>query len=229
MEKKGKKSKKEPLTQYQIRVKSLVDLARTACTFTSSPLLFAVKEGKRYKLMLPGERIDDSSNIYTFETDELANFIVYSPAGESEKLELKNEVEVEQHDFKTYKIQVMELLNNPFANKTADGKEKHLIFKVKDYNTLLKGMLSGAAQEDKMGRIYRFESGGKSYLCAFGTSYDGNVLILYAEADGANVFNFISYNLSSNKLEFLKSLNNTAYVSLAVVNLAEPFPFFKPE
>lgn len=229
MAKKGDKSKKKEITTYSVRLKSMEDMVRAACTFSPSPIIFAVKERGAYTLMLPGERVDESSNIYTFETGKIANFCIYSPSGALEKLEFKDEVDMEQHDFKTYRIQIIELLNNPFKGRESDGKESLLLFKVRDPESLIKGMLAGVTQEEKMGRVYQFGHNGKKYLCAFNTAYDGSVLILYSEAKSANVFNFISYNYSSNKLEFLKSLENNAYVSLAVVNLAEPFPFFKPE
>ncbi len=229
MAKKGGKSEKKEITTYSVRLSSLTDLARAACTFSPSPIIFAIKEKGGYKLMLPGERVDESSNVYTFETDKIANFCIYSPSGASEKLEFKDDIGTEQHDFKTYRIQMIELLNDPFKGRESDGKENLLLFKVKEPESLIKGMLSGVTQEEKMGRVYRFAHKGKEYLCAFNTAYDGSVLVLYAETKPANVFNFISYNYSSNKLEFMKSLENTAYVSLAVVNLAEPFPFFKPE
>lgn len=229
MAKKRGKSKNETIATYPVRLKSMVDMARAACTFSPSSIIFAIKEKNKYELILLGEKVGESSNVYTFETDKIANFCMYSPSGKLEKLEFKDEIEQELHDFKTYRIQMMELLNNPFKGRKSDGKENLLLFKVKDSEALIKGMLAGVSQDEKMARVYRFAHNSKEYLCAFSTAPDGSVLVLYSETDSANVFNFISYNYSNNKLEFLRSLENNAYVSLAVVNLAEPFPFFKPE
>jgi hypothetical protein len=228
-----KKSKKTDVVTYVVKAASLLDLVRNACTISSAPLIFASKQGEKYRLMLTAERLNDARVLYYFDTDKIAKFCIYRPVGENESIEMKDSIDGEEHDYKTYKVQIMELLNNPFADyfgdKAPQSKTDLLIFKVKDYESIIRGSLSIAAESEKMGKVYYFENNGKKYICSFGEMDDSSNAVVYAEVGTQNLFNFIHYNYTNNKIEFLKALEGSTSVPLAVIRLAEPFPFFKPE
>ncbi|MGC8622470.1 MAG: hypothetical protein ACP5UC_00705 [Candidatus Micrarchaeia archaeon] len=234
----SKKSEKAA-SSYAIRTASLLDLVRNALSRAGpSAYIFAVRQGDKYRLVLPGEKIGSLKIVYYFDTDKIAKFAIYSPFGESEKIEMKNSIDGEEHDYKSYKMQIMELLNNPFegyfsaksnASSKKAGGANPIIMKAKDYDSLVRQSLSFAAEDEKMGKIYYFESNGKGFLCSIEDFNDEEGTILYAEAENKNIFNFMRYNYISNRVESVNSLEGAAYTLLAVVRLAEPFPFFKPE
>ncbi|MEM3827268.1 MAG: hypothetical protein QXR58_01555 [Candidatus Micrarchaeaceae archaeon] len=227
------KSKKSKFVIYTIKTASLLDLVRNACTTSIFPILFAVKYGDKYRIILMGERLDDSRVLYYYDSDKIAKFCVYVPVGEKESITLQNSIEESDHDYKTYKLQIMELANNPFETsfekKPKELSNELVVFKVKDYESLVRGALSAAAESEKMGKVYYFEDGGKNYLCSFDSMEDNAITVIYAESPLQNVFNFMRYDYSTNKLESLQALEGTTHAPLAIIKLAEPFPFFKPE
>ncbi len=234
----NKKSVKHEANYCAIKTVSLLDLVRNSCSTSGSPVsIFAIRQKGSYRLILTGEKLGDLKILYYFDTDKIAKFIVYSPFGESEKLEMKDSIDNENHDYKSYKIQVIELLNDPFSEcfskkqkvKAHRPETKLLLLKVKEYDSLVRESLSIAAEDEKIGKVYYFESSGKGFICSLDHFDDADAAIVYSEAESKNIFSFMRYNYINNQVESVNSFEGATYTPLAVIRLAEPFPFFKPE
>ncbi len=209
-------------------VSSLRDLVRLGSTFTPQlSYLYGMKAGKGNILFLKGEKIGDSMTVYFCTVDGIKPYLLYGPhSANKEELLMVNDITKYAEDYKMYKAQVVELLDNPFSE---GKKQKVLLLKTADYRPLVKrGVRVGGGE--RPGKVYSFVYKGKEYVGLFDFFHDENVTtFLYAEAKGCHGKGFFRYNYTTDTLAVADCFSDSQYPCVRIINLAAPFSFFKPE
>ena len=220
-----KKEKENELSAYIVRLASLLDLAR--CVFSQGmppKPIFAVAEGKKYRLFTFGERFEEESIVYYAEVDKVGRYCVYLPKGEGKEVcEIKDELsEEERHDFKLQKMLILNLSGLPFeVKKGYSGKAKCVM--ISDCKPLVISALGFLHGGDGLLRVYAFNNKGRRLIAI--PSFIKNTLV-YAESSFGKQTSFVSYDYANDKVNESPTMPEE-HAAISVINLAEPFPFFK--
>lgn len=225
-----KKRGKDETDACYVRLNSALDLARNSCDFTGAVRpINAVKEGKEYRLFSIGEKVCGTRMLYYCKSGAIGKFCIYNPGGESkERLEMKDEISTEASDMRLYKIPVIELLKNPYRVKEKAKLEATLV-QVKDFSSLIKALISDTVgEEGGAPKVYGFFSKGEHFIGSYEVFHEGSAkFFAYARVE-KDIFNSIGYNYANGAVETMDSFNSKSHMYVRVVNLAEPFPFFRP-
>ena len=220
--KKGKNKVKKILP---IKAKSVLDIIRGACSFdTYSKDLLVFRKANKNLLYLLGEELDDTVIAYYINTDEIGEFAIYSATTEGEQLNFSNEY---KEQFNAHYINIIPLESFPFEERKG---EEPIIIKVERYESLIKSLVKKAVEKEEIEKAYIFEKNSKYYIGLFDLLEeltDNKKVFYYAELKKYNESSFIRYNYSSDKIEFTKDFGEHSYLYVKLINLAEPFPFFK--
>ncbi|MDE1762067.1 MAG: hypothetical protein KGH78_02645 [Candidatus Micrarchaeota archaeon] len=221
------KERDKELFAYMVRVASLSDLAR--CTFTIGmppKQVFACNEGKNYRLFVFGERFEDATIVYYFDSPKRGRYIRYCAKddGGRESCEMRDEIgEEERRNYKIQKMAILELSGLPFeVVKEYKGKARSM--RVAGLKQLMISYLSYVHGGEGVLRTYRFRSGSKSMVAI--PSFIKNALA-YAEYDLDNGSHFISYDYNTDGLKESEAMPDER-AAVCIIDIAEPFPFFRP-
>ena len=150
--------------------------------------------------------------------------IIYKPKGSAETF--FNQKKQVQQDYDAYNISIIELAENPFFQKSQSG----IVFtEVKNYNDIIKMAIAESAESEELPHVYSFTIGNSRVIGFFASfSEDEQQIFLYSKAQiGKN--SFFRYNFADNKLDLLNGIKEDIGFYVRIINLAEPFKFFKPE
>jgi hypothetical protein len=225
-----KKEKEESSKIFYIRAASAEDICRYVCRFdfTSSTLLLSESK-KEKKLVAMGERVEKTQIAYYSPVKESGSIVAYEPAsdGRNERMAFAAKAEASNK----YYINVMRAdLSSYGTAKVIDSKKIRLV-KVDEAMDLIGAAIRKAAKEETISNVYVFLFKGKHVLAAFDVidalSSDGPVFY-YSFSDAKLHGNFARYDYRNNALDFTNAAGDHAYMYAKIINLAEPFPFFKP-
>ena len=221
----SKKRKSKAKKILPIKAKSVLDIIRGACSFdTYSKDLLAFKKENKNFLYLLGEELDDTVIAYYVSTDKIGEFAIYSATAEGEKLDFSNEY---KEQFNAHYINILPLESLPFEERKG---EEPIMIKVGRYESLVKSLVKKAVEKEEIEKAYIFEKNSKYYIGVFDLLEeltDNKKSFYYAELKEYSESSFIRYNYSSDKIEFTKDFGEHSYLYIKLINLAEPFPFFK--
>ncbi len=230
MKKASSKKGSSTIDSKYVRLASLGDLARSATNMSDEIRpIFAIREKGSYRLFVPGIKIDETRMVFYTESREIKDFLVYDPGSpyESEKCELRDTFATSIHEMKLIKIPIVELANNPYVEKKADIATINL--KVKEPGNIVKGVIAKSAGSG-FGKVYCFGKDGKRYIGSFALiEEDDRKVFCYAQLGVENVFSFFRYNYNEDKVDMVNSVGAQSFLYARIVNLTEPFPFFKPD
>lgn len=220
-------SKQRKSTYMQVQLKSPTDLARLCCTFSNvQQSAYSVKQGKGYTLFTIGERSGDSRMAYCASSQKSGTAAVYSVEG-SENLEIVNSTTQEYHANRKYRIPIVELSKWSFE-KPKKADEMRMV-RLADYRSLAKQALDRGMEGQFVPHLYAFSAKGKRYMGAFGIMDLDRHALFYAESKINKDFGFLRYSYGNDTLEGTDSFGESQYAYVKLINLKEPFPFFKPE
>lgn len=227
-----KKGKKSGMEACYIKLNSVLDLARNACDFTGAVRpIYAVKDGKSYTLFSAGEKVGDLRLLYYCKCDATGKFCIYNPGDEYSKegAEIKDDINAEANDLKLYKIPIMELMKNPYTIKAGAKPELQQV-QVKDFESLVKALISGMSGDDSGApKVYGFSCKGERFIGSYELFHESGARFLtFAKVDQKGAFGSISYNYIDGMVETSNSFSGKSRMYIRVINLAEPFPSFKP-
>jgi hypothetical protein len=227
------KSKKEARGRIlYLRASSIEDVARRACRFDyTSELLLLSKTPKGNELISFGGRIKDTAIAYYVGVKESGRLVRYAPASEDspEKAEFVGSMKSDQPN--RYYINVMRADLGGFArSKGIDSKSVELI-RVESALDLASAVIKKTSKEDgTLAHMYSFPFKGKRVIAAFdvvNALSDDKPTVFFSEYDGEPK-GFARYDYKEDRLDFTDTVGEHAYLYAKVINLAEPFPFFKP-
>ncbi|MGC8651816.1 MAG: hypothetical protein ACP5UH_01015 [Candidatus Micrarchaeia archaeon] len=209
-----------------IKLNSIVDLARRMSSSGTLKHVSAIKEGSVYKLFTIGEKIGDVQLVYYSTVGKLGKFLVYNPNAPSEYIEMRDTIATSASDYNIMKAPILELETSLF--REAKGKSKELMLvRAKDFDSFVKSLVSDSQYGGSSSKAYAFFYGGAHYIGSFELMRDTGRIFTYAKLNSSMVFNYLKYNYSNDTIEPTNSIVDKAYTYVRVINLAEPFPFFK--
>ena len=226
------KSKKEAKGSiFYIRAESIEDIARRACRFDyTSDLLMLGRATKGNELISFGGRIKDTIIAYYVNVKESGRLIRYAPASEEtgEKAEFVPSMKADTTN--SYYINVLKADLSGFSRaKSLDSKSVESIA-VESALDLVSAVIKKTSKEEStLAHVYSFPFKGKRILAAFdlvNSLSNDRPAFFYAPFDG-RAKSFARYDYREDRLDFTNTVGEHAYMYAKVINLAEPFPFFK--
>ncbi len=228
MKKKTDKSAKSALRL--VALKSLGDLARNVVSFGESVRpVFAAKTDGAYALFTPMGKLGDVRLVFFLKSRSIGDYIAYQPKTitDNEILEMKDAPRP-QLNRSVQIIPIIELWKSPFTGK--EGTPKSECIKVMDYSSLIKGVIARSIEHESMGKAYVFKHKSMTYAGSFALLDDDDARsFCYAKVDLAKDFGFFRYNYNTDKVEATDTFGEHSYLYVRIINLQEPFSFFKPE
>ncbi|MGB9732346.1 MAG: hypothetical protein ACP5P2_01990 [Candidatus Micrarchaeia archaeon] len=225
-------SKKEKIKAKQIlwvKAKDILDLVRGACSFdTYSKDLISIKKGEKTILCLCGEELDDTTITYYTEWEPQGEVAIYSATPEGESLQFSNEGRLEQLSIHYINILPIEIF--PFEESKDPDSKNVIQVKVRKWENLVKSILKKSVEKEEIESAYVFELKGKNFIGAFDIIEElsnSKKIFYYAELNAYETSSFIRYNYSADKIEFTENFGEHSYLYVKLINLAQPFPFFK--
>ncbi|MGC8662689.1 MAG: hypothetical protein ACP5RT_02800 [Candidatus Micrarchaeia archaeon] len=208
-----------------IKTKKDLDVIRGACDFgTNQKELLAVKKNSKGVLCLLGEDFEDISIVYYATNSCEGMEIEYMANGEGEKIDCTKS-QIRQPGINYINILPIKML--PFGEaKKIDA----ITINVEDKDSLIKSIIKKGVENEEIEKIYIFEKGGKIFAGAFSVLEElmnSKKIFYYTELANYNESAFIRYNYQDNTTEFTNEFGEHSYLYIKIINLAEPFPFFK--
>jgi len=228
--KKRKHAKKSSgsISVVYVKVNSLVDLARQMSVQGSLKHISAIKEGSSYKLIYQGERLSGVQLLYYASADKLSKFFIYNPNPPEEYIEMRDSIASSISDYNTMKAPILEISMNPFKEEKKPDMELTLV-EVKDYESFIKSIVSDSQYGGSNSKVYAFFCKGEHYIGSFELMRDSGKIFAYSRLSNNKVFNYLKYNYNDDKIEETSAIAEKAFTYVRVINLAEPFSFFKPK
>ena len=225
------KSKREAKGSiFYLRAESIEDIARRACKFDyTADLLLLSRTPKGNELISLGGRIRDTILAYYVNVKESGRIIRYAPASEDagEKAEFVPSMGPGTQN--RYYLNVMESDLGGFSRaKGIDRKSVELI-KVGSALDLVSAVIKKTSKEETLAQVYSFPFKGRRILAAFdvvNSLSDDKPAFFFTPFEGARK-GFARYDYREDRLDFTDQVGEHAYIYAKVINLAEPFPFFK--
>ncbi|ASI13446.1 hypothetical protein Mia14_0103 [Candidatus Mancarchaeum acidiphilum] len=224
-------NKKKQMKVAYVKLASLKDFVKSSCDFSRNFLSsISMKEGKRYRLIAEGERINETEILYYYDTDKISNFIIYNPVKdlEPEMSSKKDNTDM----YNNYIISIASMLSNPFKESELKQGSVNMV-EIESYKALLIAAINRFSDDNSIGKIYLFNYGKKPYIGTFNlmNGSDNSTFFfsklpeeMLKEDNG-----FFKYDYNSDSIEINNNFSTDNLIHVRIVNLAEPFKFFKPE
>jgi hypothetical protein len=218
-----------------IRLDTLLDLARNACTFSAGTRpIFMIKKGALYLVISLGIHIGSTRTAFFAESKKDGNFLVYSPknlADGAETAEITDSIRGYALDQSYYKIPIVELTGNAFFEEKDYKKGKVECVSASDYGSIVRSVIVRSAEEEStMPKVYAFTYKGERHIGSFSLLEDEDTKVFcYAKAGTGKAFSFFRYSYTDDRLDTADSIGEHSFIYVRVINLSEPFPFFKPD
>jgi hypothetical protein len=213
---------------YYIKLGALLDLARDSCVIGSGVShINAIRQGSKYRLFSVGEKLEGTRLLYYLDVDSKGDALMYNPTSEEEECEFKDAAPLTPEDYKKYKIPVVEVLGSIYAikNKLSDAVAT---VRVKSVESLVKSVVSDTSGRTETVRLYSFLHNAQRIIGTFSLFRDGSFkTFAYASTGSKEQFSYMRYNYLSDSVEFCNNIADKTLIYLRIINLAEPFPFFK--
>lgn len=221
-------SKNQKSYGYYLKLSALTDLARSSCSIGSGVShINAIKQGRGYRLFSIGEKLESTRLLYCLDVDTKDNVLVYNPNTEDEECDFKAAVPAAPEDYKKYKMPVMELSGSMYSIRNKLGDAVATI-EVKGLDSLVKSIVSDNSGRTEGIRLYSFFNKTQHIIGTFSLFRNGGSrTFAYANTDAKEQFGYLQYNYLSDSVDFCHSIAEKPMIYLRIINLAEPFPFFK--
>ena len=213
---------------FYVKLASLNDLCRYVENFdyTASNIV-CMKDGSSYRLMAFGEQLENVMLAYYVNTTSGERIISYtypSSSGQEENSHFVEEIGTHPNHY----VNIIEIDGASF--KTAKRLKPVPLVKISTPESLITAVIRRGMSGELLPQIYSFQHSGKAMLCAFDLIEElseGQRTLYWAEARSKPKANFARYKYSDNKVDFADHMGEHSYMYAKIINLAEPFPFFK--
>ena len=229
-EKKDEKKDRETTIEY-VRLSGIADLARSCTAFgDGARAVFTIKSSGQYRMCCPGPKLDGTRIMFYVDSKKSGNFLAYRPknAMDEQILELRDTVLPESMKRDTIVMPIIELMTNPFREgKEKKQKETVKLVQTKTPEALIKGAILKTLEEDHIGKVYSFTYKSKRYIGTFSLMEEEDMRIFcYAQTDSKGM-DFFRYNYNTDTVEPTDTFGDHSFMYVRIINLAEPFSFFK--
>ncbi len=208
-----------------IRVKDVADIVRSACQFSNSMgVIYAKKAENKYRLMIVGERVGKARVAYYYDHDRAPNYAIYTATGH-ETFSFVDKIGTDV-GYQSYKVQVLHIKKDAFTIPKA-SKYNVSVLELSNYEEIVMGIASAAANSDAMGTIYMFPYNGSKHIGAFGfLTDDDSLTFTHAEMPNADGdYPFFKYDYNAGAISRANGIQGSSSLYTKIVNMAEPFEF----
>ncbi len=212
-----------------IKLSSLNDLCRYASNFDyTNSCIMSIKYGNGYRLFSVGEDICGASIAYYINIGKPEHVISYTyPAfGEPENPHFVESPDSQQNKY----MSIINISSAEFCEaKTSKGK-RPIMVQLSSTLDLVNAAIRRGISSESISQIYAFEYRGRMILCCFDVLeefQDDERTMYYAIAESRKASSFVRYKYADNKVDFTDYMGEHSYMYAKIINLAEPFPFFK--
>ncbi len=224
---KGKPKKRKML---YIKLGSLDDLCRYACNFDyTSATIMCMKVPSGYRLFAVGEELGDTYLSYYINAARKESLISYTYPSSPFQREDSHFIE-KMGGAQNHCMSIISIDSARFGRADANDIKGTMLIGLSSPHDIVSAIVKSAAGGSTIPCMYSFDYGGRRVLCAFDAipelSGDDNILFysfMEKSADGS----FARYKYAENKVDFTDYMGEHSYMYVKIINLAEPFPFFK--
>lgn len=211
-----------------VKLASLNDLARHACNYdyTASSII-CLKKQQGYMLMTFGEQVDGATIAYYVNSPQSEKLISYtypSSNGQGENTHFVKEMGTHPDHF-------MNIIGMDGRNmKEAKKLKPMLAVKVESPQELVMAVIKSGVEHGSLPHMYSFTKGKGTVICAFDIVEElaeGPKTLYYATMEKNPNACFARYKYTENKVDFTACMGEHSYMYAKIINLAEPFQFFK--
>ena len=217
-----KKNTKGGIGINKVWLESPVELARLACNFnTNNKDLLSYKEDKHTVLMLPGEKIGNTTLAYCALSEANADTMNYQNVGyESINFEKTESVN-------SYLINIISIDPSSFIEKKIDWKKTNAV-RLEQCEDLVRCLVKKSIENEYICNALVFRKDGKTVIMAFDVleNLSDERTIFYAVSDNEIKGCFARYKYSDNKIDFSDEMSDHTYMYVKLIYLKEPFSFF---
>lgn len=229
---KGRKKRKEDENGLlYLKTDSINDVCRYVYNFdfTSSNLLLSTGTNKR--LIALGESFEDFTIAYYCDVNDSFKLIEYVPPAEGEK---ERSITLDKPRLSSdHHINVISLDITNFKEVNKAKSLPHSISNIAmgTVDDLIKAAIRKSLKGESFAHLYLFEYSGKKVIAGFdlieGLPEDRRRLY-YALCEIQKA-SFVRYNYRDDTYEFVENIGEHQYLYAKIINLSEPFSFFKPK
>ncbi|MHB1830335.1 MAG: hypothetical protein ACYCO0_02990 [Candidatus Micrarchaeaceae archaeon] len=224
---KGKSKKRKML---YIKLSSLDDLCRYACNFDyTNATIMSIKAPSGYRIFAIGEELGETYISYYINAAKKESLISYSYPSSSSQRENSHFTE-QVGGVQSHCMSVISIANAGFKQAAANGIRGTMLIGLSSPHDIVSAIVKSAAGGSTIPHMYSFDYGGRKALCAFDAipelSGEDNILY-YSFMEKNATGSFARYKYAENKVDFTDYMGEHSYMYVKIINLAEPFPFFK--
>lgn len=213
-----------------VQVRSIEDLARSACRFdsTSSELLIS-KYKKKNRLISLHEGIGELSIALYTEVEKPLGLVRYY-YGQEEKENAAFVQDINRQDPDCCYIDVLDVDLSKIKEPKKVDKKSVVLIRMNKVEDLIRGLLKRSMRRENIEHAYSFPYKGGRVVGAFevidGLSEEKRTFY-YAILNSKVEENFARYDFINNKFDFSNEFGNHSYMYVKIINLTEPFRFFQ--
>lgn len=212
-----------------VKLKSLEALARLACNFdyTNSVILSTIS-GRTVSIFAIAERIADIPIAFYINIPKRESLISYTyptSDGQSENAHFAQEGE---HDQSHY-MNIIHM-DQAIADAKRMPRKGFETVRLSSVNDLIITAIRRSVSAESLSSLYTFEYRNRHVICGFDLIdelRDDTATFYYALAKDMHRAKFARYKYSENRVDFTDFIGEHSYMYAKIINLAEPFPFFK--
>lgn len=213
-----------------VKAGSMMDLCRYSCGYDfNTDLLLRANEGRSSRIVALGEQIGDAIIGYYAESEDKRPIISYTfpEHGKGpESMEFLETVEPHPGNY----ISVIDIsLKDMKEAKETDVKDVTQIA-MGGPNSIISAAIRKGMKGESLPYLYAFQDKGKTVLCGFDLVdglNDDRRMLYFAVMDKKESKGFIRWSYTSNRFDFIDVIGEYSYIYVKIINLAEPFSFFK--
>ena len=224
-----KESKKGGKQLLYIEADTLEDIVRFATRFDSSAKeLIRAKFGKKHRIIALSESIAEAVIALYKEIEVDADTIRYEYSAGANRTQFVSGVEQRQPGVSFVNLVGIDISKFKAA-KPGTVKNVECV-RVTGIDSLIKGLIKRSVIRETIEYAYSFPYRGRTIIGAFDLieELSGERKTFYYSASSSKAkTGFARYNYTTDKLDFSDEFGEHSYMYVKIINLAEPFPFFK--
>ncbi|MDE1823838.1 MAG: hypothetical protein KGH74_00895 [Candidatus Micrarchaeota archaeon] len=213
-----------------VKVSSTTDLCRYCCGYDfNTDMLLRAGEGSSRRLVALGEQAGNVTIGYYVETKEEKPIIIYKfpEFGKwSESIEFVESVDPQPGNY----ISVIDISFKDIRKAKRLNAKDVMQVEMRKPDSIVNAAIRKGMRNESLPYLYSFEFRKKRILCGFdlieGLNDDKRILY-YAVIDKKESSGFIRWSYTANRFDFTDVIGEYSYIYVKIINLAEPFSFFK--
>jgi hypothetical protein len=221
------KEKHEKSILY-IKAASLNDLCRWVFDFdfTSRSLVYS-----KGRLIALGESVGETTLAYYVNIEAESRLISYKFPSSAREPETAHFIrQADESNKNVINVIHMDLGWMKEAKKVE--KDSISVIRMESPEDIFNATVKRAVREEAFMYAYSFVSGKKRYICGFDLLDElagEKKTFYYAALSNTSTAGFVRYKYTDNTFEFTDTVEEHSYIYVKIINLAEPFQFFKPD